>query len=88
MIGDEGFNGLENEDFTLLTAPKDGEFGRVFSSLRVGVENCNERIKNWRCCRDQLRYLVDQGEAEGNAILEWHHKKWVIVASFVNEFYH
>ena len=69
----------------ILAAGKEGEFGHVFTSYRVLVENTIEKIKNWQICRNQLRFFVDHGELGEDDILLMHHQCWMIASSFVNQ---
>jgi len=83
IMGDEGFNGLEKTGHRVLTSEKFSDFGHIFSSFRIRVENVLACIKNWRICKDKLRFKIN----EKDEILEKHHKIWTIVSIFVNKFY-
>ncbi|KYR00894.1 putative GATA-binding transcription factor [Tieghemostelium lacteum] len=76
VIGDQGFNGINN----IHTLSKDGETGRLFSSVRTLVENGIEDIKVFRSCRDKIRTQITKG-----ALLH-HNLNWTIVAGLRNRF--
>ena len=71
-LGDSGFSGMD-EEFRIITPPPvRNSLYSLISSKTIKVEMVFENVKNWRCCREQLRYSTT-GNHEYD-ILSIHHK--------------
>lgn len=79
-MGDNGFEGFES--LRISTPPANTTLAKTFSKYRVRIENTIASLKDWKALKYQLRIPPSK---KAN-ILSLHHKMWVIVSVFVNDF--
>lgn len=82
ILGDEGFEGFATarHEPQIIAINKANANFRSFSSQRIKIENVFSKIKRWRACAEELRSVCSE------ELLVQHHKAWVVVSSFVNQF--
>jgi hypothetical protein len=79
-VGDSGFAGFGPK--IIVPPSRNSPLYSEFSAIRIVVENALADIKDWRCCKDDIRDPVNNVEK----VLERHHKKWVVVSVFKNDY--
>lgn len=79
-VGDLGFEGCSKR--ILTPPPRYSKLYPDFAHLRVVVENALADIKDWRCCKDDIRDSIKK-EME---VLDRHHKRWVVCSVFKNDY--
>jgi hypothetical protein len=82
-IGDLGFGGARSHKLRLDVPPANHTLPlfKVFSSIRIKIEQKFSEIKDWRACKETLRIPP----AKSELLLNTHHMHWTIVSVLVNE---
>ncbi|KAG2382374.1 hypothetical protein C9374_005576 [Naegleria lovaniensis] len=76
IFGDSGFKGLPR----VITPPDDPSLRKIFSSVRIRVENKFREIKIFKSCKERIR-IKTQSKTE---VLRIAHMRWVVVGAFCN----
>jgi hypothetical protein len=82
-MGDLGFGGARAHGLRIDTPPSNHgtPLYKVFSSIRIKIEQKFAEIKDWRACKETLRI----SPALKELLLATHHKHWTVVSVLVNE---
>jgi hypothetical protein len=82
-LGDLGFVGVKKNDVRIDTPPSNPEapLYKDFSSVRIRIEPKFAEVKDFRCCKDVLRFCP----VKKQQILDTHHKHWTVVSVLINE---
>lgn len=78
-VGDKGFRACDR----ISTPPsRSSPLFPFFCKLRIVVENAIADIKDWKCCKDNIRESLKDMQV----VLAKHHKRWTVVSVLKNRY--
>ena len=90
ICSDLGYRGLQNYHLNVIIPSNrknmqadEEERECNKKSIRVMVENVIRRIKEWKICKEKIRFPTD----DLNELLTTHHKLWTICSVLVNKYH-